>query len=501
MKAGYSWLIDQGHAKAPLPDHYAEIRSVTRIEVIGSCIAVPATVAPARQTLLDHVLFALKHEGVNLTVLAQVLPQIPEIELRAACDASPTSQYLRKAGYLWEHFTGSAIRRQQTKLRSNYVPLFDPSQYLTSTGVRNSRWRILFNGLGSLDYCVTVRRTPELSALLDKNLLQLAGEFTESLPPDILNRALAWAYLDETRNSFAIENEVPSGDKANRFVSLLQQAHVARKLDEDYLVALQNAAISNVYYRAASFRAVQNHLSNGLRGAIGVSYVPPEPELSRALMERLMELANTPPQGLDPLVLAAIVSFGFVFIHPFMDGNGRLSRFLFHQVLCQQGGLKNGLLLPVSAVLKQNEADYKATLEAWSAPTRAFWDVTCIDDEHIEFDFQGHPALYRYWDATQCATFMAGAAEQAIENHLKEETEYLGHYDEIYQRVDRVFDVANADLSRLVMFCMDQQGRLSAKRRRQYQYKVPEELFEVLEQAYQDVMNPGGASPEGKGSA
>lgn len=36
----------------------------------------------------------------------------------------------------------------------------------------------------------------------------------------------------------------------------------------------------------------------------------------------------------DPLVAAACVSFGFVLIHPFMDGNGRLSRFLFHHQLC-----------------------------------------------------------------------------------------------------------------------------------------------------------------------
>ncbi len=49
--------------------------------------------------------------------------------------------------------------------------------------------------------------------------MQTAREFTESLPADILNRTLAWAYLDETRNSYAIENESPSGDKATRIVS------------------------------------------------------------------------------------------------------------------------------------------------------------------------------------------------------------------------------------------------------------------------------------------
>lgn len=493
MRVGYAWLAGQEVVKAPVPEHYAEIRSVTRIKVIDNCLAVPSAVAPANDaSALDHILFALKHEGVNLMILAQILPAVPELELRAAYDASPTSQYLRKACYLWEHFTGREIDRAPRTLRSNYVPLFDPADYLTSsTGVRDVRWRILFNGIGNLDYCVTVRKTPELLALLDKNLLQTASEFTESLPADILNRTLAWAYLDETRNSYEIENESPSGDKATRFVNLLRQAHVPRQLTEDFLVDLQNAAISNVYYQAVSFRTEQNYLSNGLRGALGVTYLPPSPELSRELMMELMALANTPPEGIDPLVLAAVVSFGFVFIHPFMDGNGRLSRFLFHQVLCQRGALKNGLLLPVSAVLNKKESDYKATLEAWSAPTREYWDVSFIDEENLMFDYRGHEALYRYWDATSSVTFMANAAEQAIERHLKEETEYLNRYDAIYEKIDRIFDVGNADLSKLIMFCMDQKGVLSAHRRKQYQYKVPAGLFDALEQAYTEVMHPG----------
>jgi hypothetical protein len=33
-------------------------------------------VAGKTQTLLDHVLFALKHEGVNMQVLAQALPKL-----------------------------------------------------------------------------------------------------------------------------------------------------------------------------------------------------------------------------------------------------------------------------------------------------------------------------------------------------------------------------------------------------------------------------------------
>jgi Fic family protein len=35
----------------------------------------------------------------------------------------------------------------------------------------------------------------------------------------------------------------------------------------------------------------------------------------------------------DAILAAAIIAFGFVFIHPFVDGNGRIHRFLIHPEL------------------------------------------------------------------------------------------------------------------------------------------------------------------------
>jgi hypothetical protein len=69
--------------------------------------------------LLGHVLYALKHEGISLDILAQCLPLIAKSHIRAAIDASPTSQYLRKAGYLWA--TNHARWIMQTNRL--YVPL------------------------------------------------------------------------------------------------------------------------------------------------------------------------------------------------------------------------------------------------------------------------------------------------------------------------------------------------------------------------------------------
>ncbi|MBW7856864.1 MAG: cell filamentation protein Fic, partial [Leptonema sp. (in: Bacteria)] len=122
--------------------------------------------------------------------------------------------------FLYEAFTKRQLASNTSQLKANYLPLFDPDVYITTEGVRNSRWRILWNGIGNIDYCVIVRKTDVMNAFIEENLLEQVENFAKSLPINLLNRTLAWAYLDETRNSYAIEKEAPTTDKLNRFVEL-----------------------------------------------------------------------------------------------------------------------------------------------------------------------------------------------------------------------------------------------------------------------------------------
>ncbi|MEN1832314.1 Fic family protein [Pseudomonas lijiangensis] len=484
---GYAWLCEALRLSAFPLRRPARIQPVTRIEHIGETLAVPAGISPAPDDLLGHLLFALKHEGINLVILAQALPQISNARLEAELQAAPNGSYIRKACFLREAFTGEEVH-QHSPVKGRFVPLFDPEQYLTMPGERNSRWRVEFNGIGTLTYCATVERTPEIVAMLEHDILGRAQAFIQSLPSGMMDRAINWAYLHETQDSFAIEKEAPSEEKSRRFIQLLRQAHERLPLSEEYLVALQNATLSNPYAMAAAFRHEQNHLANGLQGAAGVTYVPPDPELCRELMEQLMTFGNEAAAQIDPLVAAAIISFGFVFLHPFMDGNGRLSRFLIHQTLCRTGALENGLLLPVSVAMKREERLYLETLQAFSRPAREFWDVRWIDQGNMSFNFTGHPAIYRFWDATPGVRFTMEMAKRALEVELREETVFLENYDKIVRAVDERYDVRGSDLSSLVMMCLTQQGIVSNHRRKQYRYKVQEEVFDYIEQVTQNLL-------------
>ena len=90
---GYAYL----HAHLGLtvfePTTHARLGAVTRVTATGNGLLVPAQVAGKTQTLLDHVLFALKHEGVNLQVLAQALPKVSAQEMLVGIQSAPTGLY------------------------------------------------------------------------------------------------------------------------------------------------------------------------------------------------------------------------------------------------------------------------------------------------------------------------------------------------------------------------------------------------------------------------
>jgi hypothetical protein len=480
---GYAFLKQRLGLSAFGPERAATFAPVTRITATPDAVLVPANVAPGTDEPLEHLLFALKHEGVDLQLLAQSLRAIPATALREAICEAPSGKFTRIAGYLWELFNRQELEGLPA-IAGPTVDLFDPHSYVTGPGQRNAKWRVNFNGLGTPRYCVTVRRTETIETLLAHDILAKAKEFLNELGPAATDRALAWAYLHETESSFAIEDETPTASKAEAFVSLLRQAHQPRLLDEAYLVELQNAVITNPLDKAVAYRTQQNWLRGPLRGAAGITYLPPPPEWAPELMEEVLAFANNGPRQIDPLVSAAVASFAFVFIHPFMDGNGRLSRFLFHYVLCQSGAMSEGVLLPVSVAMKRNEYAYLKALQSVSVPMRKRWDVRWIGDDNYDFNYLADDTLYRYWDATPCVEFALEMARQSLENDLREETAFLARYDVIFKAVDERFDVRGSDLATLVISCMQNNGKLSKNRRKQYSATVPQAVFEAIEEAW-----------------
>lgn len=447
------------------------------------------------------LLFAIKHEGVRLDLLVGALRRVAPAELVALVQATPNSIYGRKLGHLWErlhkqHLPGLG----DPGVASSYAPLFDPAAYFVGPTHRDARWRIEFNGLGDMDFCPVVRKTPTLLALMEKDILGQAKEFARTVGEAMLERALNWAYLSETEGSFAIEGEALSADKASRFAALLRRAHEQNTLTEALLVEWQNAAISNPFDQAVQFRTEQNRLQRDVPGAAGVTYVPPEPELAAELMEGLMRRANRCPATLDPLVHAAVVSFAFVFIHPFMDGNGRLSRCLIHHCLGQSGRLPPQFLLPISVAMKKHEAKYLQALTTFSKPARQLCQVTWGGDEHYTYDWAPDADIwFRHMDLTEPVTFTLAMAEASLETHMRQEVEFLELFDRVKRHINEHHDLRGSDLATLIVTIFQNGGTLSNNRRKRYADRVQPHVLDAVETAVGRAMRGETLEDEERG--
>jgi hypothetical protein len=86
------------------------------------------------------------------------------------------------------------------------------------------------------------------------------------------------------------------------------------------------------------------------------SHVPPPHEAVRDLMPALFELLASEPSA---AVRAVLGHFFFVFIHPYMDGNGRMGRFLMNTMLASGG-------YPWTVIQVQTRPEYFAALDAAS---------------------------------------------------------------------------------------------------------------------------------------
>lgn len=86
--------------------------------------------------------------------------------------------------------------------------------------------------------------------------------------------------------------------------------------------------------RPGEYRLAQNYVVNSITRE--VIYTPPPPGDVPALMQDLVSWLNEPGDA-HPVLVSGIAQFQFVYIHPFLDGNGRTSRLLSTLCLYRAG--------------------------------------------------------------------------------------------------------------------------------------------------------------------
>jgi Fic family protein len=494
-----------GYAKA-IHDHEL---GVVPPHQLSSCAAVAGKQVHSREghefvtypsayhpgaSLCDHLEFALKHEGVCLEVLAALFRAVEreafEAELCGHLEARPTGQNLRRLWFLYEFLT-----RRQLPLKNltqgNYVDLLDPGLYYTAKPVNSRRHRVRDNLLGNVDFCPMVRRTPVLREFETKRLKAQAEQIVASYDEDALRRAVDYLYTKETRSSFDIEREKPSQKRAARFVSLLREVPDRNALDEAALVQMQNVIVEE-RFAEQGYRTEQNYVgeSVGMELRQRIHFIAPRPRmvprLMRGLLSALERMLTSEP---EPIIHAAAISFGFVFIHPFEDGNGRLHRLLIHYILSRESFTPRGLIFPISAVMLQKRPEYDACLESFSKPLMNLLDYTV--DEKGRLSVKGRTSgFYRYVDFTRMAEDLSRWTQETLRTEFRDELDFIVRYREAREKLDALVEMPDTARNRFIQFCFQNGGRLSASKRARYFGFLKDQEVRALERVVQKHLLP-----------
>ena len=469
---GYGHLIEQFQLPARQPANIALIDSAAKGRQTTTQGDIELMQFESRYrpkpTLAAHLQFALRYEGLNLEVLALLFAKTGRSEIEANLAEKPESSFARRIGFLYEWLTGEELNAAVAP-RAAYVRVVDETlQFGLADGPKEGKFRVINNLPGNSEFCPMVRKTNFVQEMVHKNLKQRTIDTLAKYDPDLLRRAAAFLYLKETHSSFEVEREKPSPDRARRFADLLREAESRIPLSEDRFAQLQNAILDPRFHEFA-YRNKQNWIGQDLGYRKKVDFVPPRPENVRNLMTGLVTFSETiraNPKNLDPVIAATILAFGFVFIHPFMDGNGRLHRFLIHDVLSSSGFTPKGIVLPVSAVILANQAEYVHALERFSKPLQA---RTTYNPDVPETPATGNDALYfRYFDATDQASFLYWALERTVEHDLEQEITYLLGFDAAYTALKTVLDWPAHSLDLFIRLVHQNQGTLSKTKRQSH---------------------------------
>ena len=169
---------------------------------------------------------------------------------------------------------------------------------------------------------------------------------------------------------------------------------------------------------------------------------------------------------LDPVIAAAVLAFGFVFVHPFEDGNGRIHRYLIHHVLAARGFNPPGVVFPVSATILDRIDEYRNVLESYSQRVLPLIKWKPTKDGNVEV-LNDTADFYRYFDATPQAEFLYSCVRKTVEEDLPEETDYLQRYDAFKARVEAIVDMPDRTDRSPVSHAAAEQGQAVEARARE----------------------------------
>ncbi|MEM8520622.1 Fic family protein [Flavobacterium sp. PL12] len=486
---GYGALMEAFTLPIPLPARLSLISTKKRQYETDHWQVLTSRHEP-EDTLYKQLVFALKYEGINLLFFKKLFEKLSKEAITSLVQIEPLGQYSRKIWFLYEWLTGQTLDIQDLS-KGNFVTLVDEDlQFALSISVNSSRHRIKNNLPGTVDFCPLIFKTPKLNNYIVENLSGKNNIFLNAIRKDVLQRASAFLLLKDSKASFTIEGEVPTNTRATRWGKAIGQAG-SKPLDKEELLRLQQIVIENSRFLKMGFRD-----EGGFVGEHDRTSGEPIPDHISAKWEDLEKLIDgilatykiVEETGFNAVLAAAKIAFGFVFIHPYVDGNGRIHRYLIHHILTKMQFAQQGIIFPVSASILNHIDDYRIVLESFSHPLLDFIEWKTTKSNNVEV-LNETIDYYRYFDATKQAEFLFDCVNDTIVNVIPTEVNYLQKYDAMKKYLDDIFQMPDKTVALLIRFLEQNNGKLS-KRALEKEFSVLSEIeIKEIEENYISIFD------------
>ncbi len=480
--AGYSALIDAYDLRVPLPHKLCAIGDRHKlIEQDGWRIFTPRHAPEA--TLLGHLTFALKNEGLDLAILKRLFLACGPKPIEELVHSRPTGRYARRIWFLYEWLLSERLNLSDVTSGA-YVDALDTTRQFGGSPFPSPRQRVRNNLPGTPQFCPLIFRSAALEAFQQAALQEKAIQVAASVPKDLLSRTAAFLLLKDSKSSFAIEGERPAHDRIQRWGRAIAEAGKT-PLSIDEFLRLQRIVIGD-----------DRFVQLGLReegGFVGMhdrethmplpDHISAKPEDLQSLMSGMIDFAQSHAKHVDPVLAAAVLAFGFVYVHPFEDGNGRLHRYLIHHILAQRGFNPPGVVFPVSSVILERIDIYREVLEDYSA--RLLPQIDWQPTSHGNLTVTNSTGdFYRFFDATAHAEFLYTCVKRTVEHDLPEEARFLQNHDRFQNELGYTVEMPARLADLLFRFLNQNNGKLSHRARTKEFAALTDKEVETIEYIY-----------------
>ncbi len=464
----------------------------------------PSSYRPA-DDFAGHFEFGLKYEEIHLEFFARLFAKTGPQPIEDWCRREPFGQYARRTGFLYEWLRGERLDVPDVT-NGGYVDAISSKNYLTRREpIRVRRWRVNNNLPGTAEFCPVVRRTAALQDALQFDPRAALAELDQTFGADILLRTASWLTFKESRASFLIEKEADQADRIQRFAHVIAQhcGHIENPLSNASLQSLQ-AGILGLDAIGLGLRRSPVFVGQATMREDIVHYIAPHCADLAQLLAGLNEF-EVATRGAESLARAAVLAFGFVYIHPMRDGNGRIHRFLINDTLIRDKAVPDGVILPVSATITSSidfRAGYDRTLEVFSRPfmrryatAYRFGELVTYEDgtpsNFLFDDYEDARFAWRYPDLTEHVLYTANVVKHTIRTEMADEARVLVIFQRAQEQLKEVLEMPNQDANRIIRSIKENGWKVSGKLKKGYPQldddSVAQRVVEAVRSAFEET--------------